>query len=180
MFMRNPQGIITQIREDVLKFHQELQQKMIALSKEGLLTKGDMSKIELNVKATLDALSRAFNDTVHHESFREEWLLNVVKSYENEALKLIKEIENRRYTDKLIAIRIDAIKHRILSQTPLSSNEHRGRIEGEVAKLEKQLWEDIHGIPQKHSRRSQLIETWLQEFEDDTQSLSRLHLKNGY
>jgi hypothetical protein len=177
--MRNPQDVIAQIREDVLKFQQELQQKMIALSKEGLLTKGDISKIELNMQATLDALSRALNDTIHHESFREEWLLSVVKSYENETIKLIKEIESRRYTEKLIKIRIDVIKNRVLSQRSLSSNESKGRIEGEVAKLEKQLWEDIHGISQKHSRRSQLIEAWLQEFEDNIQSLLRLHLKPG-
>lgn len=177
--MNNSPDIIAEIREDVLKFQRELQQKMIALSKEGLLTERDGKKIESSMQATLDALSHALTENIYGESFREEWLRGIVKIYEDEIVKIIREAENRRYTDKQISLRIDIIKQRARSQTPLPSDEYKRRIESEIAKLEKQLWEDIHGISQKHSRRSQLIEMWLQEFENNVQSLLRPRLNSS-
>lgn len=176
--MRKPQDIIATIRDDVLKFQKELKQKMIALYEEGLLTDRDRMKIESNMGATLDALSKAVNDTVHHDTFREDWILSIVSNYHDEIIKLIKDIESRRYTDKFIVARIEGIKQRAFSQFSSSRTDRKGLVDVEIAKLEKQLWEDIHGVSSKHSRRPQLIEAWLQEFESNIQSLLRPRLNN--
>lgn len=100
-----------------------------------------------------------------------EWILRIVRSYEDEILKQVREIENRRYTDKSISDRI----RRIIGQSFAENTalDRGSSIEIEIKKLEKQLWEDIRGISQKHSRRAQLIETWLQEFEANVHMLTK-------
>lgn len=161
--MENRDDIIAGIRDDVLDFQHQLREKLVVLAQERLLNEKDRIRIEHNMRATIDALSKAVTTQSYDQTFTKEWVLRVVQSYEEEILKQIKEIENRRYTDKFIVGRIQRILEQCFAQNP--SIDRGNLIDIEIKKLEKQLWEDIHGISQKHSRRPQLIETWLQEFE---------------
>ena len=161
--MENREDIIASIKNDVLDFQRQLREKMLVLAQEGLLNEKDKVKIEHNMQATVEALSSTVTAQSYNQAFTKEWILRIAQSYEEEILKQVKQIENRRYTDKLIADRIQRIIMQHFADN--SSIEDKGLIAVEIKKLEKQLWEDIHGISQKHSRRSQLIETWLQEFE---------------
>ena len=169
--MKSPQDIIAEVREDVLSFQRQLQQKMVSLAQEGLLTEKDKNKIEYNMRSTIDALTRALQNQSYDKAFTKEWILQVVKRYENDIIKQINEVESRRYADKAIAARIERIEQNSFSEAP--TVDRKGPVAAEITKLEKQLWEDVRGISQKHRRRSQLIEAWLQEFESDVQALLR-------
>lgn len=169
--MKCTQDLLTELQQRVQNFHRELEPKVMGLSREGLLMPNDKAKLDIMAKHTVEALSQSEKNTSYKDIVKEELLLNLVKSYERDVVQQIHEIESRRYTDQFLRARIERTKQRAVAE--MSSSTRERRIELELSKIEKQLWEDIHGISKKVSRRPAMLDLLLHEFERDIQSLLR-------
>ncbi|MGH2497439.1 MAG: hypothetical protein ACRDIV_22285 [Ktedonobacteraceae bacterium] len=174
--MPSSQDITKEIQQRLHVFNEKLEHRVRALFNEEVLTSNDKAKLEHLAKAIASALSRAMINS-YTPVVKEELLTNLVKEYEQDALALLQEVELRRYTDHFLSLRIDRIKQVALSK--LRSSEMKKETESQVKQLEKQLWNDMRGISKNVSRRPQLLDVLLHEFERDISSLLRVRISSG-
>jgi hypothetical protein len=167
-----------ELRERIFAFQQITASKLAALYSEGLVTPRDRMKLESEVQGTAGALLESLQSTQYYETFKEEWLWRIELSYQERIRKHISEIESRRYSDKAIAVRVNQIVQSTMSRLErVELSRQRIALQVEANRLIKGLQSDIRGISRSHSRRSELIATWIQEFEQKMQALARSNLE---
>jgi len=167
-----------ELQERIFAFQQSAASKLAALYSEGLVTPRDRMKLESEVRGTASALLESLQNTEYYETFKEEWLWRIELSYRDRISKHISEIENRRYSEKAIAVRITQIVQSTMSRLEtVELPRQRIALQVEANRLIKGLQSDIRGISRNHSRRSELIAAWIQEFELKMQDLARSNLE---
>jgi len=172
------ESLIEESRDRFMELAGRLRGELKKLYDEGVLTKMDWMKLtedsELSAQAVISAINR--NDLP--PEMQKELVKNLINQYEVSTEQILQDARYRRYTPERIEERLDIYEKPVLTNwgNALDAQTINQRQYQDVMNRLKAMHRDavngICSIPQKHPKRTELIESWLDEYRQQMEKLA--------
>lgn len=177
--MDNPkESLLDESRNRFMELASYLDSELKKLYDDGVLTKTDWIKLVEDSKLSGQAVLNAINRTDYPPEMQKELVKNLISQYEISIEQTLQDARFRRYAPERIEERLASFEKPVLTNwenalnaKTISQRQYQDMI-SRVKTYHKDAVNGIRSIPAKHPKRTEMIESWLNEYKQQMEKLA--------
>jgi hypothetical protein len=177
--MTDEPNLYDEARNRFHKLASYLESELRKLYQEGVLTRTDWIKLVEDSRLSAQAVISALNRTDYPTEMQRELVAQLIAQYETSIERTLNEVRQRQYSADRIETRLRSAEEivysslsSLLSAKSISQRQFDNTLRLVKAK-HQQVMKGIRSIPSNHPKRSELIETWIADYQRDMEALAK-------
>lgn len=163
--------LFNESRDKFMRLASYLDTELKRLYDDGVLTKIDWMKLVEDSKLSGQAVMNAINKTDYPPEIQKELVNNLIAQYEVSIEQILLEAKNRRYAIERIEEVINSFEKPVYSNwenalraKTISQRQYQDVV-NKVKTGHKDIINGIRSIPPKHPKKSEMIDSWIEEYQ---------------
>ena len=163
--------LFNESRDKFMRLASYLDTELKRLYDDGVLTKTDWMKLVEDSKLSGQAVMNAINKTDYPPEIQKELVNNLITQYEVSIEQILLEAKNRRYAIERIEVLINSFEKPVYSNwenalraKTISQRQYQDVV-NKVKTGHKDIINGIRSIPPKHPKKSEMIDSWIEEYQ---------------
>lgn len=170
--------LIEESRSRFMTLAERLRTELKKLYDEGLLTRTDWMKLMEDSELSAQAVLTAINRTDLPPDMQKELVRKLIDQYEVSAEQILQDAKLRRYAPERVEESLYMLEEPVmtnwrnaLNAKTISQRQYQDTM-NLVKSKHRETVNGIRSIPPKHPRRSELIDSWLEEYRKQMEQLA--------